>query len=81
MNYTFYAVAEDREGLYSELKTLNFWTKERFTTAEFAITIKAKAALNSAERQNVTNQLAFVLSLPPTKVIEKYNYDPSETIV
>ena len=39
MTYTFFLIAEDMEMLYSELKSLDFETKERYKTAEFAIEI------------------------------------------
>ena len=80
MNYTFFVIAEDMEGLYSDLKSIDFYTKERYKTAEFVVEIQ-KQTLNSAERQKITNQIAFLLSLPPQKVVERYNYDVSKPIV
>ncbi|CAD8123188.1 unnamed protein product [Paramecium sonneborni] len=72
-NYVVYAIAEDRSSLFSDIKSLKFNTTNRFNASSVTLTFK-QSYLNQAERQNIMKRIAFVLSLPSTKVIEKTSY-------
>ncbi|CAD8173591.1 unnamed protein product [Paramecium pentaurelia] len=72
-NYVVYAIAEDRSSLFSDIKSLKFNTTNRYNASSVTLTFK-QSYLNQAERQNIMKKIAFVLSLPTTKVIEKTSY-------
>ncbi|KAL4473813.1 hypothetical protein ABPG74_022677 [Tetrahymena malaccensis] len=68
--YTCFAFAVDRGGQWSGLKQFDFQTSNRYVAADFALTFN-QAYLNSAEKRNIINGVAFVLSLMQAQVIER----------
>ncbi|KAL4470166.1 hypothetical protein ABPG72_009091 [Tetrahymena utriculariae] len=68
--YTCFAYAVDRSGLWSGLKQFDFQTSSRYVAADFALTFN-QAYLNSAEKRNIINGVAFVLSLNQAQVKER----------
>lgn len=72
--YVLYSVAEDRENKLSEIEQLNITSKDRYVTAEASVVFYTKA-LNEAQRKKIMEQMAFVLSLPTWKVLEKEDYE------